>query len=375
MLKKILVFGLFVILVIPSVAVAAEFRTSKNGMVEVGQTETAKNLYLIAQTVNSEAAVSGDLVAFASNLNINGPVENELTAAGSSINIKSDIGTNTRLAGNSINFEGTTGQDLMVAANTITLSKNSQIGGDLALAGSTMEIDGTVLGNAWIYGGSITLNGTINGNVKINKSSSFTLGDNAVINGNLTYSAPGQAKISPNAKVLGAISFTQTKSGRTYFGKTFGFLTLYSLIASFLLLIVLVYVFPKSIHTYLEKSFHKFWANLGWGFVALIILPIALIILMLSVIGLKIAITIGLIYLVSFIIISMITPLFIGTLLIKWVERQGYQANWLVIIVGLVASFVIDLVPVIGPLILFGFFLVALGQLIQNSATYLRAQR
>lgn len=372
---------LFGLILVPTFALAADFRVSESGVENITKEAELKNLYTVGNTIQSEANISGDLVAAGNNINISGKVEDDLFAAGASINLKSQIGGNVRIAGGYLTIDSQIAEDLLAGGGVINLSKESTVGGDLLAAGGNLTIDGTINGKAMLSTDEVIINGTISGDVLIKNTQKVTISDNAVIGGNLKYSSPEQAIISSKAKIFGTTDYTQTKSKtafevnpKSWAGvlSLFGF---YGLIVSFVTLLILIYLFPKLSQKFAEESFGKTLSNLGWGLILMIVTPIILVLLMVTLIGLKLAFVGGVLYFAVLVIMKIVTPLLMGALILKWIQKKGYTVNWLSALIGVVVGFVLTLIPVIGWMVGFGFYLIALGQAAQTGMAFLRAQR
>lgn len=382
-MKKIAVWLTFVLslLVLPSVALAAEFRVSENeASVDVTKTEVVKNLYTAGNTINFSGVDQGDLVAAGNTLNISGQIYDSLTAAGSNVNITANVGKNARLAGSSVTVNGEVAGDLFAAGSTVSVSKDSKISGDLFVGAGVVTVDGIVSGRARISATNVVINGKIDGNLEID-ASTLTVGDSAIINGNLIYRAPEEAKISSSAVLKGTTDFQKTVAKNTnYISKeklsavcgVFGF---FGFLMGLVLLFAFVYILPKSSKKLVVESFDSFWNKVGFGFVSLVVVPIALMILACTVVGIKLAAVIGMIYF-GFIAISVIAAtLAIGALIMKWIEKKDYRVDWLTILVGTLATMILGAIPVIGGFAIFIFVLAIFGQLTKTALNFIKSQR
>lgn len=361
-------------------ALAADFRASESGMENISAGTKTKNLYVAGNTVNSEADVLGDLVAAGNNINIGGKVEESLFAAGSNLNLKSQIGSNARVAGGIITIDSQVGDDLLAAGGMITLSKNNLVSGDLLLAGGNLTIDGQTLGRAYLSGGTITINGIIKGDVEIKNADKVTLGDNAVIGGSFKYSSPEEATISAKAKILGQTQYTPLQKNKTPYqfkgwGSLLGLFGFYGLLVSFITLLILIWLLPKLSKNFVEKSFENTGSNLGRGLILMIAVPIILILLAVTLIGLQLAFIGGVLYFTILVIMKIVTPLLIGALIMKWIKKKGYALSWLSVLIGVIAAFILTFIPIVGWIVIFGFYLIAIGQVAQSGMAYLKSQR
>lgn len=378
-MKKFLLIALMCLFLVPASALAATFRAPQSGTATISDRETAKNAYLAGNTVSVMGTVLEDLVAAGNTITVNGTVNNSANIAGNSIIINGKIGKSVRAAGANITISNSVGSDVFVAGGTINIEQSAIVNNDLIAAGGTIDLNGVINGNAYLSGGQITINGKINGDVIIKNSNKVTINNNAVIKGNLDYQAQQEALINPDAKIDGSVNFKKIANQNDISSIFKVGITLFSLLmtlATFLLLLVLIYVFPKLMRSVIEKSFAKPWENLGIGFVYLIIVPIAAIILMVTIIGMPIGfLALGL-YAVTLGIAKLLVPILAGVLIFKWLGKEKiYRLDWVTVLVGVIITFLIGLIPVIGWLALFVLFLFALSQFASGGIELVKKQR
>jgi len=372
-------FVVFMVLVLPITALAAEFRVSDNnaGSADLAKDETAKNLYAAGNTVNVSGTTEGDLVVAGNTLNLSGPVEDGLFAAGANINLSGKVGHNARVGGSNVSLSNTTEGDLFVGGGMLNLTNQAKVGGDFFAGVGTLTMSGEIAGRASIAGGDITINGPINGDLKVD-ANKLTLGDKAVINGRLIYRAPVEATISKSAVVKGATDYTKTavKNENYHYSKSvLGIFGFFGLIMGLALLFVIVYVLPKTSYNLVAQTLDNFWANLGWGFLTFAVAPTALIIVAITMVGLKLAGVLALFYIAYFLIACTFATLVIGSQVLKWFEKKELRVDWATILIGMLGVIILGLIPVLGSLIIFAVGLSVLGQLVGNTGSFLKSQR
>jgi len=378
-MKKLLYLFFFIafsFFLIPSVILAADFRASENGNVAVEKNQQAKNLYIAGKTVSIDGTVAGDLVAAGSNVSINGSVENSSNVAGSTVIIDGIVGGSARLVGSSITIDGTVKQDLFAAGSDITISKDALIQGDLIAAGSTTSIQGIIDGDAKLTGDTVIISGNIKGNVSVKGVNKLTVKDGAVIEGNLSYSSPNTADIQSGASIKGKVDYTESSgfSGRHLNRNISSASFLLQIAGLFVFLLVLIYLLPKFSRLFVENSYKSFGQNLGWGFLLLIVVPIAFIILLTLVATAGIAFSLFLLYALYLILAYVFGGLLLGSGLLRLFRKDdAYTVDWLTALLGAVVFAVLGRVPVVGGLVVFVFFLVGLGTFFQFSVDFVKS--
>lgn len=347
-------------------AKAADYKISQDSSVTIGKNEQVKNIYAAGNSVTSDAAVGGDLVAAGGTVTVNGSVAQSLLAAGGNLNIAGPINQNARIAGGTIIVSSTVGQDLNIAGGSINITNSSTTTGDLLATGGTITLDGIVNGSSKISGGDVVINGTINGNADI-YGQTIKIGDKAVIKGKLHYWSDKEITIPSSAQV-GSVEFTRQERTRGT-ANLAGFLTvtkLLSLLGTILLLLALRYLFPELTKQVDNKVYadsrNTILAQLGIGLLILVATPIILLMLAVSVIGLKIALVLGLAYALFLAITSAYSPLLIGSGIMRLAKKfDQHDLNWVTILIGVIVAAILSLIPGLGWLILFLFFLATLG--------------
>jgi hypothetical protein len=192
------------------------------------------------------------------------------------------------------------------------------------------------------------------------------LGPNADIKGNLKYEAVKSVTIEDGGKVHGEIIFTELKGhNENAVTGILGFFTLV-LVAKFLMLLTASLIVGLVFRRYNKELVEKATANplkeLGRGIVTLIVLPILSIILLVTIIG----IPLGILGLLSFIMLCIfaviITPIFLGALVYKWIFRKSdYIVNWKTILLGAIVYSLLGLIPFLGWIATSIFLAITLG--------------
>lgn len=357
----------------PAYAVEVLHPTKDNPNVVVGAQENYKNLYVAGGQITVNSNIKGDLTAAGGMVNVTGNVEQEALIAGGNINISGAVGNTMRIVGGNINITGPVGGDLVSAGGNISISGKSEVLGDLMIAGGNVIIDAPVKGNVKIAGGSVTINSVISGNVEITASKQLNFGPGAQIAGNISYRGPQVAVVDPAAKIS-QINFTKIQIKNVKPAMT-GLLTL-GLLIKLLAWIITAWIlvhFKKNFALSLYEEFRlKPWENLGVGFLALVATPIAVIILLATLVGYYAAFLLGLAYILTLAVTVLFSSVVLGHFILSKIRKSAEApADWQVVIIGVIVWMLLAFVPVIGWLIMAVWFLMALGagvKLLKRSA-------
>ncbi|MCX6797105.1 MAG: hypothetical protein NTX98_01340, partial [Candidatus Doudnabacteria bacterium] len=341
-MKKISLISLFLAsFLFISGALAADLvgpESSDDANVTISSAETHKNLYTAGGNVTVNGNVLGDLTAAGGMVTVEGNVEKDLIVAGGNLFINGKVGETARIAGGNISISAPIGGDLLVGGGNITISERSSVGGDLLVGGGNVNVNAPVKGSVKIGGGSVFINSKIEGDVKVKISKSLVFGPKADIQGKVKYEAPKPAVFKEGSKVPNAEFTKWQKPGRK--GRMAGIITvafLIKILAWILMGLVLVKLRKQTIQNMFFGIIEKPWENLGIGFLALIAAPILIILLLITAVGYYLAITAAMLYILLLLFACILSALFLGFLILKYLNKpSGPQVNWQAAVIGVV---------------------------------------
>jgi cytoskeletal protein CcmA (bactofilin family) len=278
--------------VVAGPAAALEMRAGPAA--RVAQAETiGDDLYLAGPFVSLDGQVRGDLAAAGGTVSVRGQTTGGLLLAGGTIDIGGPVGAGIRALGGTVVVRGTVGTDLVAAGGRISIDQTARVGRDLAIAGGSVSFMGSTGRNAWIAGGDVEIGGTIAGHAMI-RAGEIKLLPTAVIRGNLTYSSEHPIQIAEGARVAGTVtreaypvrpmpSRQAVRGFRIIFGIADFFWTL-------IIALVVVAVFPHGVQTTADAIRMRPGASLGWGLLMLVAVPLIILALVVTVLGIPIGV-------------------------------------------------------------------------------------
>ena len=95
----------------------------------------------VGGSVDIDEAVDGDVHAAAGNIRLDAPVSGSARLAGGNVVVQGAIQRDLKAAGGNVTIDGPVGGDASVAAGTLRLGPNARIGGELRFRGGTLERD------------------------------------------------------------------------------------------------------------------------------------------------------------------------------------------------------------------------------------------
>jgi len=289
-------------------------------------------------TVVVEAGETVDSVeAFAGTVVVRGTVIGDVSGAAGTIRIAEtgQVGGNVEAAGGSVVVAGTVDGNVQVGSGSFELTETGRVGGTLDVGAGTVVVDGTVDGDVRAAGDAVTL------------------GPNADVGGEFRYDAEEFTR-SPDATVAGEIVEDPSLRGDTGsgFGLGLGAIpswvgSVYAVAVNFLLGAVLLLAFPRFSETVAARARERPLLSGGVGLLLLIGVPVALVVVALTVVGIPLAL-VGLgAYAVGLWVASVYGQYAAGTWLL---DATGTDNRWLALVVGVVGFALLGAIPLVGPL-------------------------
>jgi len=371
------IVGVFLILAVfvPLTTFGATIKVGDTYTFQEGET-LRDNLYIGAGEVASDGNVFGDLLIGGGSVTVTGNVSGDATIAGGDISVLERVQGDLRIVGGDILVTENVTGDLMVVGGNVRVLAGATVGKDLVVLGGRVVVQGNVNGKVRVIGGEVVLDSKINGNVDIKASDGITVGDNAIIMGDLLYSGEDESvlAVSEKAVIAGETIFKEGKiiSASTFKTAMFAFFSTFLLIKLITILVVvaLATIFLKKFSNNIAKSAVE---HLGkktlWGFISLIVIPVAVAIFFASVFG----IALGLLGLFGYIMLLVLAGVYSGVIFGAWMDKlvvrkqEEVTVDWKNGVLGVVALTLIIQIPIIGGLAGF-FFLLALGSI--STLTY-----
>lgn len=225
-------------------------------------------------SVDITGVVDGDVYASGQNVTISGEVTGDVIAAAQTITVTGTVDGDVRLAGQDVRIEGTVERSGTIFAQTITLAEGASLGDDLVGAAGTIDVSGEVGRDLMLSVGQLTIDGSVGGDVTYSSENEARIADGAVT-GTVERIAPPRAseqEVSPWAVIAGWLLGA-----------------LYALVALSLVLLCAGLLAPRWLERVTDHLVPAPWKALLVGFVASIVVPMALLFLLVTIIGAPLA--------------------------------------------------------------------------------------
>lgn len=348
-------------LVAPRSSDAAVLRAG-NEYEHPGDTTLDDDLYVAARDVTIAGTTTGDILTAGASVTLRGDVGADIAAAGGTVHVEGTVGGDARLVGGEVYVEGTVTEDLLVFGGTIALSEDATVEGDVLIFGDYVVLEGTVRGSVEVRARVVELRGTIEGETTVHARESLTIQDGSSLAGSLNYRAPREAFITDQAQVNGQVSFTQTERDQP----TAGEMTVVGFVLRFLMVFVaaalLLLLIPSWAHAGTNVARERTGTMLAWGFAAIVLTPIAGVLLLVTVLGFFPGVAVLALYTAGLALAQAMVPIFAALLLSQWFTKEA-TISYPYIALGALVLCLIGLVPVLGPLVLILLFVLMFGTL------------
>jgi hypothetical protein len=303
MRKLAILILLLTLLALPLPAFALVTRSG--GTVSISEA-TDDDVFVTGGTISIDAPV-GSLVAAGGQITVNAPVKGDIIAAGGQITINSEVGGKVVAAGGSVILNGKVGTNAVLAGGNVELGSSSSVARD-----------------AMVSGGSVTNAGNVAGKLSV-RSNSF---DNRGTAGSLEVELQNRGPMAAVISVFG-ILFT---------------------IGLFILGLVLIRFAPARYHAVEAELVSGWIVKLVAGFVGLIVGFIVILLLAISLVGLPIAIGIGLLYLAAILVSTLFVSSVLGRKVALLLKHRA--SDYVAFTIGFVILALLFRIPIIGTVIL-----------------------
>jgi anti-sigma factor RsiW len=311
-------------------------------------------------SVTISGTVEGNAIVFARRVEVTGVVTGSLVAFGASVVVSGKVGGSVIGAGSDIRLTGEVARNYAAFGANLTMGKTSQVGGNAVSYGFETVMDGNIQKDLY-SGGALT---EIRGNVRnVDFSGAqLRLTSTAHLGGDLDARVQREtsAQIDPSAVIAGMKKITlQPRQPSQYYTSSYYFWEVVRLMTAFVTGWVLFRLVPWLAPTRISSGIDWVKAG-GLGLAALVTIPVAVIIVLCTVVGIPLAVTVLLLWIACLYLAKIIIAEFVGRMLLK----QGGAVS---LLTGLAIIIIAMDLPMIGGLIGFLLLLLGLGAIVMTT--------
>ena len=345
--------------------------TIAKGEIIEGPYLTTGNNITISGTIDGDAYIAGSVVT------VDGTINGDLIVGGGVVAIKGEVTNDVRAGGGMVTIDGKVGKNVTALAGTVTFGSDADIDGDALVGGGTFAHLGNIDGKALIYSGNTTLGGRVGKDITVTAEKVSVL-KTALLDGSLSYTADKEASVSAEARIVGTVKRTTTgkaltqvkvSTGKGLAGARFG-INFLSYLSTLLLGLILLKVAPRQTAAIAKLIGEKPWQSLGFGFLGLVLTPVAGFVLIISVIGMPLAVILGGIYVLMVTTSSLFSGLFVGQKVFGLINLK--ENAYAMLAVGLLLLQLVLALPIVGGFVRFLSVLAATGAMLTLGREALR---
>jgi hypothetical protein len=249
--------------------------------------------------VSLVSPVDGDAFIAAARMDLNRSIKGDALLAGGRISVSDRVGGSVYATGANVTIDAPVAGNARLAGSHVEISKFGRVFGKTTLVGARILMLGTSGGQLVMFGEQVTLDGEVEGNVTI-AARTLSIGPNARVAGKLTYRGALPAQIAPGALIAGGMSYLSFDFEDETFQPVARVIAWIGAIAFtiglFLIGMLAIIVAPQSTARISTLGRRRPIASIALGLVAVVCVPVASLLLMLSVVGLPIALMLALMW-------------------------------------------------------------------------------
>lgn len=366
-------------LLLVSPVYATTNRTPKN--IVLPKNEIVKTDYFATgDTVTISGTVEGDAYIAGGTVMVDGTIKGDLFVAGGTVSIYGPILHDVRAMGGTITIQAPISGNVTVAGGTVTFEKEATVKGSVLAGAGTLNLSSIVEKSIRAGAGSMTVNNQVNGDLLAGVGT-LTLLPDAKIKGNLTYWSEQEFVTSGNATVSGAIVRQEppqqykdrdqyqniARTGMKKFAGAMAGLTLVSHMLWGLLLFGIGMLLFRATPVFTQKTIQGVtqspWNKFLTGLMIVIVVPIVGVLLLITVVGIPVAISVFFGLGIVTVVTHIYSSLFVGTKIVEYFHSTN---RTLAYFIGLVSMFMLTFIPVIGGLAKGILGLIVLGAIIKE---------
>jgi len=299
-----------------------------SGTIVVGPDETVSDIDAVAGTIHVQGTVTGDISGFAGTVIIDGTVQG-----------------NVDIAAGNVEVRGTVMGDLSVASGNVQLHEGSVVGGELLASAGLVTLNGQIGGAAQVVGETIEL------------GEEASLESSLVYNGNLVGNTDAVAGEITRDTTLGVGEINELQPFVSWF-------FIFSIFVLNLLYgVVLLGLFPRFSGEVISAVRGQPARMALVGLVGMIAIPVVLLLIALTVIGLPITVVGVFVFLLVMWAGLLYGRIALGVWLLSF---AGITNRWLGLFLGLLIGTLLWEVPYFGGLANFVILLLGIGALLST---------
>jgi hypothetical protein len=324
------------------------------------------DLFAVGRSVEISGVVEGDLYVIGGQVIVDGVVHGDVLALGGSVVISGKVGRSCRVIGAQVFISGSVGHNVSVVSGNLQLLGTASIGGSLAAASAIVDTAAEIHSKVALVAANARVSSSIAQDLE-GYVGKLRLTSKAVIGGDLNYHSSTAASIDPGATIRGEVifhpSFMNKMVNATWLHRLLlgsqVVATLMNFIYTFVIGAFLIRLFPANLSSGLHALSDRPLKSLLHGALLLVVLPLAFLLLLITILGVPFALTLMALNIMGFYTAKVYPILWVA----HWGSSKiGWQRHRLLsFFVALLCYFALAAIPTFGPFLALIALLLGLG--------------
>ena len=329
--------------------------------VTVAADQTIDDTLLAAgHTVRVEGVINGDLLAFGDTVEVRGTVKGDLISFAKRILVSGTVEGNIYSGSNSVDLQGQLGHNLYAFTQSLRVDTRGRVGGGVVVGAGDVSLDGEVNRSVTMYVGNGDVSGKVGRELTM-AGDGLTMTSTARVGGNLTARVRNLKNVQiADGATIGGQRDIEVRVRQSRFARPrFYFHEALWLAAAMLVGWLGMLLFPGFFRTS-TQAVGSGWRSLGLGLAVLAGVPVAMILMAITLIGLPLSLMLLATYLAAIYLAKIWVGAFLGQMLVK--PTGAGTGDWLLgLLVGLLILTIVGFIPYLGGLVHFGVICLGLG--------------
>ena len=243
-------------------------------------------------TASPGSAVEGDAFIAGGEVELNKPVGGDALLAGGGVFISERVGGDLYATGGSLMIDAPIAGNARLAGGHVEITRRGQVSGKTTLVGGRVNVMGKAGRQLVVFGEHVTLDGEVAGNATI-AARTLSIGPNARVAGKLTYRGSLPAQVDPAAVITGGINYLSFDFvDETYqpVARVVAWVGVIAFMVGLFLIGMLAILWAPESTAHMSKLGRtRPVSSIAVGLVTILCMPIAIVLLMLTVVGIPFA--------------------------------------------------------------------------------------
>lgn len=310
--------------------------------------------------LNLTTGVEGDAFLAGGNVATASEVQGDLVVVGGEVSIGGAVGDDLYAAGGNVKFDAIVNGNARIAGGDVSVGPATVVAGGLSLTGGQVEFAGVAHRYLQASGGSVHIDGEVIGDAEV-RAKELVIGPEARIGGRLVYRGPSEPVVADGAEIAGGIEFRRDDAGR-YFDRArpavsdavTGVGTFLWFVGVFVAGALFVLLLPGFTAEAAAAIGRKPLPSLGIGLAILVCVPFVAVVLLITIIGIPVALLLMALYLLVLFLGWITAALFLaqrGLAAFNPAQPAGRGLQLFALLLGLVALWLLKQLPFVGGLL------------------------